>query len=181
MLALFFVSVTIGLMMLDESILKDFIDESKSLILQSLEILEEVEQDPSQIKKLEVFGNNVDRIMGGAKNLAIMVEPDHPLYFISDYCALCKAVGYKSAQIKNNDGFLTICVALLLDATETLNDMVTKISQTDIKFKNLLTQTFLDRLNWVSSQFGKEVRETVGAKSLEQSEIDDLLKKLGLG
>lgn len=172
-------------MILDESILKEFVQESKSLISESLEILEEVEGNPSQIKKLEIYGNSVDRIMGGAKNLALMAEPTHPIHFIGDYCALCKAVGYKSSQIVNNPDFLMICVALLLDATETLSDMVNKIASPEKVGATTLSKTFLDRLQWVSNQFGNDIRETVGnkasgEKSFGQSEIDELLRKLGI-
>lgn len=168
-------------MSIDSEILNEFVQESKSLIDESLEILSEVETDPAQSQRLENYGNNVDRIMGGAKNLALMVEAKHPLHFISDYCALCKAVGYKASQIKNNPQFYFVCVALLLDATESLQDMVEHLDKDNHSFKNFLTETFLERLKWVSEQFGKEYRETVGEKSLGQNEIDDLLKKLGLG
>lgn len=172
-------------MTLDDSILKEFVQESKSLISHSLEILEGVEDDPGKVKQLEVYGNNVDRIMGGAKNLAMMVEANHPLHFLGDYCALCKAVGYKSSQIKGNPDFVMICVALMLDATETMEELVSKLGVGRNLEKTQLSQTFLDRLQWVSSQFSKDIRETVGpagaSKLTEQSEIDDLLKKLGIG
>lgn len=168
-------------MSLDNEILKEFIVESKSLIEQSLEILESADGSPAKAKTLETFGNNVDRIMGGAKNLAMLVDVNHPLYFISDYCAVCKAVGYKGSQIKNNPDFYNICVALLLDATETLVEMIDHVSDENKNPRNLLTQTFLDRLQWVSNQFSKDIRETVGEKSLGQNDIDELLKKLGIG
>ena len=168
-------------MSLDIEILNEFVQESKSLIDESLEILSEIESDPNQVKKLESFGNNVDRIMGGAKNLALLVDKTHPLHFISDYCALCKAVGYKASQIKNNPQFYFVCVALLLDATETLQAMINNLKFTEASAKNFLTETFLERLRWVSDQFGKDFRETVGEKSLGQNDIDELLKKLGIG
>lgn len=169
-------------MSIDSEILNEFVLESKSLIDESLEILSEIESDPKQTKRLENYGNNVDRIMGGAKNLALMVDAKHPLHFISDYCALCKAVGYKASQIKNNPQFYFVCVALLLDATETLQEMIEHLNKLDHhSFKNYLSETFLERLKWVSEQFGKEYRETVGEKSLDQNDIDNLLKKLGLG
>ena len=169
-------------MTLDESILKEFVVESKSLIAESLEILEEVEEDSGKVKKLEVFGNAVDRIMGAAKSLAMMVEPNHPLHFVADYSALCKAVGYKSSQIKGNPDFVMICVALLLDATEMLKDMLDKMTAESKLEKTPLSKTFLERLQWVSSQFAADVRETVGKeKASGQEEIDELLRKLGIG
>ncbi|MBL7543235.1 MAG: hypothetical protein JNL11_05435 [Bdellovibrionaceae bacterium] len=172
-------------MTLDPSILKEFIQESKSLISQSLEILEEVESDPHKLKRLEEYGNNVDRIMGGSKSLAMMVDETHSLHFVGDYCALCKAVGYKSSQILGSPDFVMICVALLLDATESLQDMVNKLESGKNIERTQLSHTFLDRLQWVSGQFGKNIRDTVGEKSIEDSkqkpnEIEDLMKKLGL-
>lgn len=169
-------------MTLDDSILKDFVAESKSLISESLEILEDVETHPAKFSKLEVYGNTVDRIMGAAKSLALMVPPTHPLHFIGDYSALCKAVGYKSAQIKGNPDFLMICVALLLDATETLAQMIDKVSVDSVLNKTPLSKTFLERLTWVSEQFGADVSATVSEKKTKSGadDIEALLKKLGL-
>ena len=92
-----------------------------------------------------------------------------------------KLMANKAAQIHNNPQFYFVCVALLLDATETLQEMVTHLDKQNSSFKNYLSETFLERLKWVSDQFGKDYRETVGDKSLDQNEINDLLKKLGLG
>lgn len=168
-------------MTLDSEILNDFISESKSLIEISLETLIEIEEDPSLRKKLAEYGNSIDRIMGGARNLAIMADGNHPLNFVADYAALCKAVGYKASQLDNNPQFYFVCVALLLDATETMLEMLNNLHDETHSFKNFISETFLERLKWVSEQFGKDYRETVGDKGLAQNEIDDLLKKLGLG
>jgi hypothetical protein len=78
-----------------------------------------------------------------------------------------------------------VCVALLLDATETLDELVDKLVSDAKQEATTLSKTFLDRLQWVSNQFSKDIRETVGAKataekSFGQSEIDELLKKLGI-
>lgn len=172
---------------IDIEILKDFQQESKSLIQQMLDILEKIEGDFSQVKKLEEYGQTVDRIMGGAKSLGMSVSnPDHFVHKVGDYSALCKAVGYKASQIRDNPQFYDICVALLLDATELLQEMIdSMIQERPREIKKLISQTFLDRLRWVSSQFSAEVRASVEVKAdqpkrMNQSEIDDLLKKLGL-
>ncbi|MGZ6434002.1 MAG: hypothetical protein ACXWRE_11755 [Pseudobdellovibrionaceae bacterium] len=160
--------------------------ESKGLILDLLELLEEIEGDFSKVSQLEGYGQKVDRIMGGAKSLALLVSGDHPLRMVADYAELCKTVGYKASQIRNNPQFYDICVALLLDATETLRDWIEGLeTDTAEDLKNSFTRTFLERLRWVSSQFSADVRATVDAtnntKKMAQNEIDDLLRKLGVG
>ncbi len=173
----------------DTEILKEFQLESKTLIEQIMEILEGCEGDFSQVKRLEEYGQVVDRVMGGAKSLAMGlsgVGADHFIHKIGDYAALCKAVGYKASQIEDNEQFYDVAVAFLLDATEMLTEMIDKILEPKAaSFKDLFTQTFLDRLKWVSSQFGAEYRASVEVnknkpKKMSQTEINELLKKLGL-
>ncbi|MNK01175.1 hypothetical protein D3C87_189700 [compost metagenome] len=170
-------------MSIDKEIVKDFVTESKNLIHQALELLESIEGDSSQAQELEAYGNSVDRIMGGAKSLALLAPPTHSLHMISDYSALCKAVGYKASQIKNNPQFYDVCVALLLDATETLEALIDRVDETSDVLKKTLPQAFIERVRWVSNQFSSEYRGSVdstGSKTMNQSEIDDLMKKLGL-
>ncbi|KYG65409.1 hypothetical protein AZI87_12770 [Bdellovibrio bacteriovorus] len=171
-------------MSIDKEIVEDFVGESKTLIEELIDLLESIEGDFSQVTKLADYGNNVDRIMGGAKSLAMMVPADHPLHMISDYAALCKAVGYKASQITDNEQFFDICVALLLDATETLESLIDNIFEEGKTLREKIPQAFIERLRWVSNQFSEEYSMSVGTgtkdKKLKQSEIDDLLKKLGL-
>lgn len=170
---------------LDKEILKEFQEESKTLISYMLEILETVEGNFKQVQRLEDYGQNVDRIMGGAKSLALAAPPGHFVHKIGDYAALCKAVGYKASQIKDNPGFFDICVALLLDATEMLEEMIENLDGGESQdMKAILSSTFLDRLRWVSSQFSPDVRASVEIKKdeakvrMNQTEIDELLKKI---
>ncbi|HWU43947.1 MAG TPA: hypothetical protein VN132_10935, partial [Bdellovibrio sp.] len=111
-------------------------------------------------------------------------EGDHALHMISDYAALCKAVGYKASQIKNNEQFYDTCVGILLDATETLDILLKHIHDPAENLRKTIPQAFIERLRWISQQFSEEYSMSVGpqqpAKKLQQTEIDDLLKKLGL-
>ncbi len=177
-------------MSIDKELLTGFIAESNGLIAYMTEILEACETDFRLVKRLEDYGQNVDRIMGGAQSLAMM-EPDteHLIHRIGNYSALCKAVGYKTSQITNNQNFYEICVALLLDATEILEEMIQELEKSpDGKgnsMKEMVSQTLIDRVRWVSSQFSEEYRASVAVTSkdsnkMSQNQIDDLLKKLGL-
>lgn len=170
----------------DGDILKEFEIESKGLIDSLLEILERCEGDFSQVKSLEQYGQTVDRIMGGASNIALVTgDAHHVIHKIADYSAVCKAVGYKASQIKDNESFYDICVALLLDATETLMEMVGVCNdgQGQEKVRALINPQFIDRLRWVSKQFSAEYSASVGVKTssskMAQDDIDELLKKLG--
>lgn len=177
-------------MSLDKDILDDFVVESKKLVEDSLEILNEVEGHPDQVARLAEYGNLVDRIMGGARSLSLLASKDHAIHMISDYAAVCKAVGYKSSQIIENDSFYSACVGLLLDATENLEKLLDGVETPTSELKKEISDTFIDRLQWVSKRFSKDVRASVSAStstslnpadSMSQDSIDDLLKKLGIG
>ena len=178
-------------MSLDADLLNDFFDESKNLIEELVELLEDIESDFSQVSKLNDFGNKIDRIMGTARSLAMMAEPDHGLNLISDYTSLCKLVAYKGAENTDNPLFYDVTVALLLDATEALKILIPQIELKVNQLKRLISPQFIDRVKWISEMLGKptqylktsdspkEVGVSSGANALGQSEIDDLLKKLG--
>ncbi|QLY23926.1 hypothetical protein HW988_10570 [Bdellovibrio sp. KM01] len=177
-------------MSIDKEIVKDFVNESKTLIEDMIDLLEGIEGDFSQVQKLAEYGNGVDRIMGGAKSLALSASTDHAVHLISDYTALCKAVGYKASQIKDNEQLFDVCVATLLDGSETLSTLLDRIEEPLSQLKASIPQAFIDRLRWVSGKFsddvsmsvgtGKSAEDEVGKQKLKQNEIDDLLKKLGL-
>lgn len=175
-------------MPIDKELVDGFVLESKGLVAYMTEILESCEGRFDQVQRLEDYGLNVDRIMGGAKSLAVMEsDPNHLMHKVGDYAALCKAVGYKASQIRDNTTFYDICVALLLDATEILEEMIEMIENGKkiTSVKDLVSKTLLDRLRWVSSQFSAEYRASVSAKQsdankMNQNQIDDLLSKLGL-
>lgn len=172
-------------MILSTEILNEFIIESKTIIKRSTDVLEKVEGEMVQAEKLKDYGNYVDRIMGGAKSIAQIATPGHGVNLVADYAALCKAVGYKASQINNNEQFYDICVALLQDATENLESLLDNLDKSPEVLKATISSTFLDRLRWVSDKFSSEYRGSIGSagsggKSLEQNEIDSLMKKMGL-
>lgn len=170
----------------DLKILAEFQTESKKLLNEMKIILEDCGTGAAPALRLEEYGNLVDRIMGGAKSIAVVLTVQvHPIYKVSDYAEVCKVVGYKTSQIKDHDAFFEICIALLLDATEVLEELVLGLRTMDQDDVNgLITQKILDRLKWVSGKFGEDgqagraPREKKG--KLNQKNIDDLLKKLGV-
>lgn len=174
-------------MSLDKELLEGFFSESVTLVSEMNALLDEVEDNFSKVEMLADYGNKVDRIMGAAKSLCLLVSGDHPLFMISDYTALCKAVGYQASQIKNNQHFFDICVALLMDATDMLSELLGNLDKEGKELRESIPQAFIERLRWVSNQFSKTVSVSVGittqedvSSKMQQDDIDALLKKLGI-
>lgn len=171
----------------DNSFIREFQIESQQIMVRLQEILEACEGDFQQVKRLEDYGQSVDRIMGAAKSLISVAGPFASVVEeLGDYAAVCKAVGYKASQIRDNEQFYDVCVACLQDATDVLKDIVDHMFQEEKKnIKSYLSNALIDRLKWVSSQFGAEYKATLDvhggkATKMNQGEIDELLKKLGL-
>lgn len=169
-----------------DEILKDFKEESKGLVVEMTDILDDVEGEFANRNRLEQYGQLVDRIMGGAQSLEMALEQESAvLSQIGKYAEICKAVGYKASQIDDNEQFFDVVVAFLLDATEALELMLGVFAtEEESKIKNLLNETFLDRVKWISSQFKAGVRASVAveedSKGASQADIDALLKALGV-
>lgn len=172
-------------MILSMEILNEFIVESKSIIKNSTEVLDKVEGKMALANRLKEYSNFVDRIMGSAKIIGVMATPGHAVNLVVDYAAICKAVGYKASQINDNEQFYDICVALLQDATENLESLLGNLDKSPEELKKTISNTFIERLRWVSNKFSSEYYASVGPsnsgqKNLEQNEIDNLMKKMGL-
>lgn len=183
--------------MIDDELLSDFISESQGLVSEMLEHLEEIEGNPAEVRRLEKVGSLIDRIMGGAKSLALDCPPHHALHKVSAMSEICKIVSYKASQISDNEVFYNICVAFLIDASEWLDGIFSEPpgawsveSSAKAGAQSNLSSTLIDRLKWVNEHFPKDVRASVDFKKgpsttpsqqLDQSNIDDLLKQLGIG
>lgn len=168
---------------LDKEILREFVVESKELISELVDQLEEIEGHYQHVRQMEDYGQKVDRIMGGAKNLAVFAGKGHAVHLIGDYCSLCKIVGYKTSQISNNEQLFNVCVAFLLDVTENLSEAIEALEKNEDQANQALSPAFIERLKWISDKFGHDFRTSVDAGKkgkLGQNEIDELLKKLGL-
>ena len=167
--------------------------ESCQLIQQMLDILEEIEGKFHYKSQLEKFGQLVDRIMGGAKSIALTLEEPGNLVVIGDYAELCKAIGYKGAQIGNNPALYDLVVAFLFDATEMLRDLTESLgTDNEMDLVSSFSEPLKGRLGWILEQFGEDVRGTLALdhdeeKDSEQelseattAEIEALIAKIGL-
>ena len=168
-------------------ILLGFKKESLELIRQLFEILEDIDDDFTKVQELEKFGQRVDRIMGGAKMIALEKDASHITHQIGTYTEICKTVAYKASQITDNENLFAVSVAFLTDATEALSAMVNSIDSDEIlDIETLFNHAFLDRLRWISGKFeiglrGSASFDTGNAEeAMDQNAIDLLLQKMGL-
>jgi len=157
-----------------KEIVDDFCEEADSLFNLLEDSLNLIEEDPSNTRELEKFGQVIDRIMGAAKSIGATE--------IATFCELGKMIGYKSSQIKDLP-LIEVVVAILFDSL----DMLRKMNQSlkagnDTSMNKLNTKAFVTRLNWLSAKFKDIDRAScaVPDEKLNQTSIDELMKSLGL-
>jgi len=165
-----------------KELLNEFKSESHDLCKRMISILEDCENNPGQCKRLEEFGQLADRMMGGAKIFIMNVGDDSGrMEVVAAYTELEKLLGYKGAQLPAGSGLLPVVVGLLLDATELLARVVDSLGTEDsTAAEELVAKTFLDRLEWVNSQFDASISGAVPLvhKRLDQSQIQKLIETL---
>ncbi len=159
-----------------EEIVLGFTEEASALYEQLIEILEDYEDEPGQ-KKLEEFGQVIDRVMGAAKS----IEAERT----GNFCELGKTISYKASQSMDNE-LLNIVVAVLFDTVEILQKInKTIINQKSEVLPDINLDRFSTRLRWLSDKFQNIERSSVAiatpdADKADQKSIDELLQSLGL-
>ncbi len=155
-----------------KEIVIDFCNEAEELFDQLEQALENLEENPSNTKELEKFGQIIDRIMGAAKSIGASE--------IALFCELGKVIGYKSSQVKDIP-LIEVVGAILFDSLHMLRKMVTALKLGDDKsMANLNTKAFATRLTWLSAKFKDIDRASCAVDNLSQSSIDDIMQSLGL-
>ncbi len=149
-------------------LIAEFKLESQEIISELLNELNELEEDLSRVAELEKFGQKVDRIMGGATSLAMSFDQNAFLVQIGSCAGLCKTLGYRGSQIRDNEALSGAVVAVLLEMTEILKVMVDlcgtpQENKFDLKSKSL--QILMDRLKWLSNQFSADIRSSLSMDS----------------
>lgn len=165
---------------IDPEILNDFLDESRTLIGECISILERIEDDPNQAVFLANYANRIDRIMGAAQSIA--PDEGHGLRIVGDCAGLCKALGYRAAQLAHHKQYFQLVVAFLEDATEMVEELLDRVNEPGDQLRDNLRSTLMERLRWITD-LGRKLPESKAAEkdSMAQKEIDALMKKLGLG
>lgn len=164
---------------MDAAVFKDFVEESERLLKSLLVILTAVKGRMTRAPQLEDYANQVDRIMGAAKSLALDASPNHSLHLISELTDLCKSVAYKVAKIDKNPQFFDLSVTILTETTITLQYIFAMNHLPVEQIQSAHPQALGERLHWLAKQFRDS--QSGGAPSkdkLTQTEIDEMMKKL---
>lgn len=158
-----------------KEIILDFCAEAEALFDQLEQSLELTEENPTNTKELEKFGQIIDRIMGAAKSIGATE--------IATFCELGKVIGYKSSQIKDVP-LIEVVVAILFDSLHMLRKMITALKEgNERSMEKLNTKAFGTRLNWLSAKFKDIDRASCAIEkngNMSQNSIDDLMQSLGL-
>ena len=145
-------------------LLLEFKDETKKLIDELESIVNKLDEDPSNSKLFGQFAQIIDRVMGGAKSLALALPQNAKvLNTIGDYAEVCKAVGYKMSQTKN-PALGVIVIAFFSDAIESLLELLGAfaIDMSSLQQKN---DHLLERLKWLAQQFDPNLRASITSES----------------
>lgn len=172
----------------DAEIVKDFINDSKNLVHMMMVLLEQVELDfpktgdMTLLKKGKDYARIGERVTSRAKSLAMMEKSDHAFHLIANYSELCRQVALKWSEVSKNKELAKVCLAFLLDATETLGYLLQNLDKKAVDLKKHISNTFIERLQWIQHQLAQEESDRLGRgeAKLGQDDIDDLMSKLGL-
>ena len=161
-----------------KEIVIEFCNESDELLETMRDILENFEDDPSQIDLLEEFGQVVDRIMGAAKTLGAQ-EVGH-------LCQMGKIIGYKSSQV-DSSAVQEVAGGVLLDLCDFLEVMLQNIRDNE-SANDFNYEAFTKRLTWLadklkhidrsSCSFDEEEASDSGLKTTT-AELDRLIAQFG--
>ncbi len=168
-------------MALDPNLLEAFANESRKIVNNLMMILKEIKGKSSLHAKLQDYGNQVDRIMGGATSLALTTSEEHALNLLSEYTNICKNIAYKADKNTGNAQFYNLCVAFLFEGTATLQFLVDRINEPVGSLKKACESSMIERFRWVAQQIKLADSEAIGFdhNRLTQDDVDDLFKKMG--
>lgn len=168
----------------ESKMMNDFQTRTQPLVEQLGEILDNAEAGIAYSPLLRDYARLVEMIQNSSRTLGqAFPDPKHLVHRLHDYSGLCKSIALKIADLKDNDTLYDVALALLMDATEVLVEIIKGIRSKNVGIDGFLNQKLVERLQWASYQFQTQgrLRTGDGAEKLDQSDIDDLLKKLGVG
>ncbi len=162
-------------MSLDLELIKDFREESETLIDELEEItdqLEDSDREETTAALLKEFSQKIDRIMGAAKNLQLMA-PDHKgLAFLATITEMCKTIGYQAAALKRNH-LVPIFAGFWAETLEVMREILAAIESPEStkKVVDARSEMLQKRLTWLAEKVAPESAE-------EKEKVIKLLKKL---
>ena len=131
----------------------DFVEESEGILAQATESLEKIELGEMGAEGLATFAGRIDGIMGCAKTMGLgsMDGIGQTMEIVSNLTEGCKMLGYKGAQIKNENA-TTIVAAFLADSVEILTAAMRDLKKGYVSVNMAQANQVKDRLVWLASQ-----------------------------
>ncbi len=126
-----------------KELVDEFLNESDDLLEELRDILDSFEDDPSQSKLLEEFGQTIDRIMGAAQTMG--VED------VGHLCKMGKIIGYKASQSQQL-ALQEVTAGVLFDLCDFLEVLLVNIRENSDE-SDLNYETFQGRLQWLADKF----------------------------
>lgn len=140
-------------MMLDNEILNGFLEETRTLLNQLIEISDQFEETNNPAL-LENFGQIIDRIMGTAYTLELQE--------IGRFCELGKKISYKASQATDKK-LIELAGPILADAAEILQGMIEGLVKKERHPGKATLEAFGTRLRWFLEKFQDIERATTSS------------------
>jgi chemotaxis protein histidine kinase CheA len=126
-----------------QELVAEFCNESDDLLEELRDILDNFEDDPSEAKLLENFGQTIDRIMGAAQTLGD--------FHIGDLCQMGKIIGYKASQ-SDQQALKEVTAGVLFDLCDFLEVLLVNLREGK-ENSDLNYEAFQNRLRWLAEKF----------------------------
>lgn len=160
-----------------KEIVIEFCDESDELLEQLRDYLDDFEDDPSNPKLLEEFGQTIDRIMGASKTLG--------LKDIGHLCQMGKIIGYKGSQAKEQP-LQEVTGGVLFDLCDLLEVLLVNLRESKEE-NDYNIEAFKGRLQWLAGKFKHIERASCSFDEQEAkkdstkttAELDRLINQFG--
>lgn len=168
----------------DPALLSEFLRETYRLLDECETLLEQIESDFTQAPRLEEFSNKIDRVMGAAKSLALMAEPQHPMHIIGDITGLCKVLSQRASNVSSQQRLFEVTIAFLLDAVEITRNLTKTLEDPQASVSTELKNVMVARTKWISDVYKtlpKDLLDIPPEDRLAQDDVDAIIKKLGDG
>lgn len=160
-------------MALDAELLEGFTSESKQILTELEELVEELEESkgfPSE--KIQEFSQKIDRIMGAAKTLLTIDKENTGIRFLANTGEICKAMGYEAAALPRPE-LVPFFASFWAETVEVMQEVLSNIADTR-KCQAIVvakSSSIEKRLIWLASKVAPTSEE-------ERYRVLSLLKKI---
>jgi len=160
-------------MSLDAELLDGFTSESKQILEELQELVDELENHQEfPTDKIQEFSQKIDRIMGAAKTLLTIDNKNTGIRFLAKTGELCKAMGYEAAALPRPE-LVPFFASFWAETVEVMQEVLYNIKDPR-KCQSIVvskSSSIEKRLIWLASKVAPTSEE-------ERNRVLALLKKI---